>query len=157
MNDLGLFILRVVAGSYIMKYGVSKLRDVDGAYAKEFEGLGFHPVETFVTRAGLVESISGALIVLGALGPAGPMMLLSDMLVAASATTARAKRFDINEHEDEALYASTALLLALSGPGSISLDSALGIRTFDRPWLRYLSIAGALGGAAFMLSQRTHD
>ena len=62
MNDLGLFILRVVAGSYIMKYGVSKLRDVDGAYAKEFEGLGFHPVETFVTRS-LVESISGALIV----------------------------------------------------------------------------------------------
>ena len=44
-------------------------------------------------------------------------MLLSDMLVAASATTARAKRFDINEHEDETLYASIALLLALSGPG----------------------------------------
>ncbi len=157
MNDFGLFILRIVAGGYIMKYGVPKLRDVDGAFAKEFAGLGFEPVETFVKRAGFVESISGALVVLGALGPVGPMLLLSDMLVAASATTARAKRFDFNQHEDEALYASIALVLALSGPGSISLDSVLGIRTFDRPWLRYLSVAGALGGAAFMLSQRTHD
>jgi putative oxidoreductase len=155
VNDFGLFILRVVAGGYIMKYGVPKLRDIDGAYAKEFEGLGFHPVSTYVTRAGLVESISGALIVLGALGPVGPMMLLSDMVVAAAATTARAKQFDFDQHEEEALFAAIALILALSGPGKISADSALGLRMFDRAWLRYLSIAGALAGAAYMLSQRT--
>lgn len=155
MSDIGLFILRAVAGGFILKYGLPKIRDVDGKFAKEFEGLGFNPVRTYVTRAGLAESIAGALTVLGALGPVGPMLLLSDMMVATVSTTARAKHFDPSDHEDELLYASIALLLALSGPGAISLDSALGIRVFDRAWLRYLAVAGALAGAAFMLSQRT--
>jgi putative oxidoreductase len=155
MNDFGLFILRAVAGGYIVKYGLPKLRDVDGAFAKEFEGLGFRPASTFVKRAGFVEVISGALIVLGGLGPVGPMMLLADMVVAAAATTARAKHFDFDQHEEEALFAAIALLLALGGPGTISLDSALGIRLFDHAWLRYLSVPAGLAGAAYMLSQRT--
>jgi putative oxidoreductase len=155
MNDIGLFILRLVAGGFILKYGPPKIRDVNGKFAKEFEGLGFHPVSTYVTRAGLAETTAGALIVLGALGPAGPMLLLSDMMVATVSTMARAKHFDPSDHEDELLYASIALLLVLSGPGSISVDSMLGVRLFDRDWLRYLSVAGALAGAAFMLSQRT--
>jgi putative oxidoreductase len=155
VNDFGLFILRVVAGGYVMKYGLPKLRDVDGAFAKEFESLGFRPAKMYVKQAALVEVISGALIVLGALGPAGPMMLLSDMVVAATATTARAKRFDLDQHEEEALFAAIALLLALGGPGAISADSALNIRVFDHAWLRYLSVLGALAGAAYMLAQRT--
>jgi putative oxidoreductase len=155
VNDFGLFILRLVAGGYIVKYGLPKLRDVDGAFAKEFESLGFHPAGTYVTQAGLVEVISGALIALGALGPIGPMMLLSDMVVAAVATTARAKHFDFDQHEEEALFAAIALLLALGGPGAISADSTLRIRMFDRAWLRILSVPGALAGAAFMLLQRT--
>ncbi|HUN29537.1 MAG TPA: hypothetical protein VMV65_07005, partial [Alphaproteobacteria bacterium] len=92
---------------------------------------------------------------LGALGSVGPAMLLADMIVAAVASTAKEKRFDLDQREEEALFAAIALLLALSGPGSISADSALGIRAFDRAWLRYLAVAGALGGAAFMLAQRT--
>ena len=155
MNDFGLFILRVVAGGYVMKYGLPKLRDADGAFAKEFESLGFHPAGTYVKRAGLVEVLSGALVALGALGPVGPMMVLADMVVAAVATTARARRFDLDQHEEEALFAAIALLLALGGPGAISADSALHLRTFDRAWLRGLSIPGALAGAAYMLSRRT--
>ena len=155
MNDFALFIARVVAGGYVMKYGLPKLRDVDGAFAKEFEGLGFHPASTYVTRAGLVEVIAGALVIFGALGPVGPMMLISDMVVAAVATTARAKHFDFDQHEEEALFAAIALFLALGGPGAISLESALDIRLFDRAWIRLLSVPGALAGAAYMLSQRT--
>jgi putative oxidoreductase len=154
MNDFGLFILRAVAGGYIIKYGFPKLRDADGSFAKEFEGLGFHPAGPFVKQAGRVEVLSGALVVLGALGPLGPMMLLSDMIVAAAATTARAKRFDFDQHEEEALFASIALLLALGGPGAISIDAALGIHALDRSWLRKLSVPAAIAGAVFMLSQR---
>jgi uncharacterized membrane protein YphA (DoxX/SURF4 family) len=155
MNDFGLLILRAVAGGYVIKYGLPKLRDVDGAFAKEFGSLGFRPAGTYVRRAGLVEVISGALVVLGALGPVGPMMLLSDMVVAAVATTARAKHFDLDQHEEEALFAAIALLLALGGPGAISADSALRIRLFDHAWLRYLAVPAALAGAAYMLLQRT--
>ena len=154
MDDFGLFALRAVAGGYIMTYGLPKLRDADGSFAKEFESLGFHPARPFVEQAGLIEVISGALIVLGALGPVGPMMLLADMLVAGTATTAHAKHFDLDQHEEQALFAAIALLLALGGPGAYSADAALRIRMFDRAWVRYLSVPAALAGAAFMLSQR---
>jgi putative oxidoreductase len=155
MNDFGLFVLRAVAGGYIIKFGLPKFRDADGTFAKEFESFGFHPAATYVKRAGLAEVIGGALIVLGALGPIGPMLLLSDMLVAGFTTTVHAKHFDLNDHEEQAFFAAIALLLALGGPGEISLDSALGIHVFDRAWLRKLSVAGALAGAAYMLSQRS--
>jgi putative oxidoreductase len=155
MDAIGLFVLRIVAGGYIVVYGLPKLRRDNASYVKEFEGLGFHPGEVFVKRSGIVETASGALIALGALGPAGPMLLLADMLVAGVAETAREKKFDVNEREEEMLFASIAVLLALSGPGQLSLDRALGIKVFDRPWLRYLSLGAAFAGAAFMLSART--
>ena len=156
MSDFALFILRGVAGGYVMKYGLPKLRDVDGSAAKEFENLGFHPAAPYVKQAGLVEVISGALIVLGAAGFLGPMMLFADMTVAGVATTAHAKHFDWDQHEEEALFAAIALLLMLGGPGSVSADAALGMHAFDRAWLRYLSVPIALAGAAYMLSKRTN-
>jgi putative oxidoreductase len=152
MNAIGLLVLRVVAGGFIVRWGFPKLRDIDGTFAKEFEGLGFHPGEAFATRAGTVETASGMLIILGMLGPTGPMLLLSDMIVAAAAVTARDKQFKPDDHEDELLYASIALLLALNGPGDLSLDRALGVTFFDRRWLRYLSVGAAVAGAAFMFA-----
>ncbi len=155
MNAIGLLMLRLVAGGFIVRWGFPKLRDDDGKFAKEFENLGFQPGKVFAQRAGTVETLSGALIALGALGPVGPMLLLSDMIVAAGAVTAKDKQFNADDHEDEMLYASIALLLALSGPGDFSLDRTLGITFFDRDWLRYLSVGAAFAGAAVMLSART--
>jgi uncharacterized membrane protein YphA (DoxX/SURF4 family) len=154
MNAFGLLVVRLIAGGYIIKYGLPKLRDVDGSFAKEFEGFGFHPASTYVRRAGLTEVTAGTLIVLGALNPVGPMLLLADMVVAGVTTAQKAKHFDFDQHEEQALFAAIALLLALGGPGATSADSALGMRAFDRPWVRKLSVLGALAGAAFMLSQR---
>ncbi|HTV92619.1 MAG TPA: DoxX family protein [Verrucomicrobiae bacterium] len=155
MNSLGLFILRTVAAGFVLKYGFPKLRDVDGTFAKEFESLGFRPPEVFAKRAGAVETTSGVLMALGLLGPTGPMLLLADMIVAAAAVTARDKRFDLEQHENEMLYASIAVQLILSGPGSVSLDRVLGIKILDRPWVRCLSLGAAIGGAAFMFAGRT--
>jgi putative oxidoreductase len=154
VSNFGLLVLRLVAGGYIIKFGLPKFRDADGSFAKEFESFGFHPASTFVKRAGMAEVTAGALIVLGALGPVGPMLLLSDMVVAGVTTTEHAKHFDFNDHEEQAFFAAIALLLALGGPGAISADAALNVRAFDRPWLRNLSVLGAFAGAAFMLSQR---
>jgi putative oxidoreductase len=155
MDAIGLLVLRVVAGGYIVFYGLPKLRRDDASYVKEFESLGFRPGRVFVKRSGVVETASGALIALGALGPIGPTLLLADMLVAGVAETARAKRFDVNQREEEMLFASIAALLILSGPGQLSLDRILGITFLDRAWLRYLSLGAAFAGAALMLSART--
>jgi uncharacterized membrane protein YphA (DoxX/SURF4 family) len=154
VNDFGVLVVRLVAGGYIIKFGFPKFRDADGSFAKEFESFGFHPASTYVKRSGLTEVTAGALIVLGAFGPVGPMLLLADMIVAAVTTTEHAKRFDLNDHEEQAFFAAIALLLALGGPGAISADAGLNIRAFDRAWLRNLSVLGAFAGAAFILSQR---
>ena len=157
MNAACLLVLRLVAGGFIARWGFPKIRDADGTFAKEFEGFGFHPGKLFARRAGSVETPAGALIVVGALGPTGPLLLLADMLVAAASVTVKKKRFNFDDHEDQLLYGSIALLLALSGPGEFSLDRVLGITFFDRPWLRYLSLGAALAGATLMFSTRTPD
>jgi putative oxidoreductase len=153
MRDAGLFLVRAVVGGFIPTHGMPKLRN-SGDYIPSFEGLGFRPAALFVAQAGAVEVASGALIGLGMLGPIGPMLLLSDMLVAAGAVMAREKPISPAKHEIEALYGAVAVLLALSGPGRFSIDHLLHLKAFDRPWLRYLSLGAAATGAAFMLAMR---
>jgi putative oxidoreductase len=154
MSDVGLLVVRVVVGSFMASHGLPKLRDSDGEYAKSFEKLGFHPGSTFVRKAAAVETSAAALIALGLFGPLGPMLLLSDMIVAMASVAAREKKFTPNKHELEAAYAAVAVLLALSGPGRLAVDRLLRIDVFDKPSLRYTSLAAAVAGAAFMLASR---
>lgn len=138
----------------MLTHGLPKLDDSDHEYAKSFEGLGFRPGATFVLRAGAAETSAAVLIGLGACGPAGPTLLLSDMIVAMLAVAAKEEKFDPSKHELEALYGSIAALLLLSGPGSLSMDRLVGVHRLNEPWLRFLSLASAVAGAAFMLSRR---
>lgn len=116
--------------------------------------LGFRPGATFVLRAGAAETSAAVLIGLGACGAVGPTLLLSDMIVAMLAVAAKEEKFDPSKHELEALYGSIAALLLLSGPGRLSMDRLVGLDGLNKTWLRFLSLASAVAGAAFMLSQR---
>jgi uncharacterized membrane protein YphA (DoxX/SURF4 family) len=154
-TDAGLLLARIVVGSFMMKHGSPKLRDTDGEYAKSFESLGFRPGATFVRQAAIVETLSGALIITGALGPVGPMLLLSDMIVAGTSVAARQHTPSLFKHELESVYATIAVLFALAGYGSASVDRAIGLDSLDKSWLRVLSIAAGFTGAVAMLAQRT--
>jgi putative oxidoreductase len=156
VRDAGLLILRLVAGGFMLKHGMPKLRDTDGEYAKSFESLGFHPGATFVSQAGAVETSSALLIALGALGPIGPMLLLSDMIVATASVADKEGKFDLGKHEIEALYAAISIALILGGFGKYSIDGLTGFGSTFKPWMRCLSIAAAAGGAVRMLSARSH-
>jgi hypothetical protein len=85
------------------------------------------------------------------------MLLLSDMIVAIGAVSAREKTFEISKHEIEILYAAVAVLLTLSGPGRLSADRVFGTTFFDKPWLRCVSLGAATASAAFILNQRHDD
>ncbi len=92
------------------------------------ESLGFKPGETYAALASYGEVVSGLLIALGAGGPVGPAMLLSNMLVAQTTVHAKNGFFaSKNGVEVGVLYASGALALASTGYGSVSLDRALGL------------------------------
>src|SRR5881394_2627131 len=85
--DLGLLVLRVVLGLIFAAHGSQKLFGWFGGYGLAgtggfMESLGFRPGKTFATAAGLSEFSGGLLLALGFLGPVGPALILSVMVVA---------------------------------------------------------------------------
>src|SRR5437764_2248301 len=88
MLHLGLFLLRLVLGLLMAAHGGQKLFGWLGGYGLEatggfFDTLGFRPGRLFATLASVGEYVSGFLVALGLLGPIGPALMLSVMIVAA--------------------------------------------------------------------------
>src|SRR5438270_1060458 len=86
--DQGLLIVRIVIGLHMAAHGSQKAFGWFGGYGLTasggfFEGLGFRPGRPFATAAAVGELISGILVTLGFLGPVGPALMLSVMIVAA--------------------------------------------------------------------------
>src|SRR2546428_13708772 len=86
--DAGLLLVRVVFGLLMAAHGSQKLLGWFGGYGvtgtgQFFEGLGFRPGRLFVTLASLGEGGGGVLMALCLLGPIGPALVLSVMIVAA--------------------------------------------------------------------------
>src|SRR4051812_48722982 len=84
----GLLIGRLVIGLLMAAHGAQKLFGWFGGYGLRGTGefmvqLGFRPGAAFAVAAGLGEVASGLLVALGFLGPIGPALMISVMLVAA--------------------------------------------------------------------------
>ena len=156
----GLLIVRLVIGTLMMGHATQKLFGWLGGYglngtAGFFEQLGFHPGRRFATAASLAELTSGLLIALGLLGPVGPALLISVMLVAMVTVHWRNGLFAAtNGVEVPLLYATAALGFALVGFGSYSLDAALGIARFWSPGLTLVVLGAGAAGGAFNLAFR---
>src|SRR5438034_3632016 len=93
----GLILIRLVFGPLMALHGAQKLFGWFGGYGLAgtggfFEQLGFRPGRLFVALAGSAETVAGLLLALGLLGPVGPALMLSVMIVAA-ATVHRGKGF----------------------------------------------------------------
>src|SRR5262245_33279492 len=86
--SLGLLVARVVVGLVMAAHGAQKLLGWFGGYGLNKTGeffvhLGFTQGRTFATLASVTEITSGLLIALGLLGPVGPALMISVMIVAA--------------------------------------------------------------------------
>src|SRR6476620_10426485 len=84
----GLLLARLVLGAMMVAHGGQKLWGWFGGYglagtAGFFEQLGFRPGRLFAATAALTEVVSGLLVALGLLGPIGPALMVSVMIVAA--------------------------------------------------------------------------
>jgi putative oxidoreductase len=158
----GLLLARLILAVLMAAHASQKLFGWFGGYglagtAGFFEQLGFRPGRLFVLTAALSEVVSGILIALGLLGPVGPALLLSVMIVAVFSVHWKHGLFAAtNGIEVPLLYSAGAVALAFTGPGPFSLDAALGIDHTWTPALKAAALAvGVAGGVVNLLARRS--
>lgn len=161
LSDVGLLLIRVVFGSLMSAHGAQKLLGWFGGRGLNVTGeffvkLGFRPGRSYATLASSAETIGGACVVLGFLGPVAPAFILSVMLVAIVTVHWRNGVFaSQNGIELPLLFATAVSGLALIGFGSLSLDHALGLERFWTPARNVLVLAlGLVGAIANIIARR---
>jgi putative oxidoreductase len=131
--SIGLLLARVVIGFIMAAHGAQKLFGWFGGYGlsktgQAFDQMGFKPGLAFAAAASITEIVSGLLVAFGFLGPIGPALMVSVMIVAAISVHWEHGLFAANNGiELPLLYAVGAFAIAMTGFGQYSLDAALGI------------------------------
>jgi putative oxidoreductase len=158
--DTGLLIARIGFGLLMAGHGTQKLFGWLGGYGIAgtggfFEQLGFRPGRFFAATAGATELTAGLLVAFGLLGPLGPALIVSVMLVAMATVHWPHGLFaSTNGIEVPLLYAVAAVALALTGFGAFSVDAALGLTWASE--VAWIAIAlGVLGGVANLAIRKT--
>lgn len=161
--SIGLLVARVVIGLVMAAHGAQKLFGWFGGYGLNKTGeffvlLGFQQGRAFATAASLAEITSGLLVVFGLLGPVGPAIMISVMIVAMISVHWENGLFaSTNGIEVPLLYITAGLALALAGFGRYSLDAWLGIADYWTPSMTWIVLGlGAFGGITNLALRRRH-
>jgi putative oxidoreductase len=159
--SIGLLVARIVVGLLMAAHGAQKIFGWFGGYGLNatgqfFEQIGFHPGTAFAGAAAISEILSGLLVALGFLGPAGPALMISVMIVAAVTVHWEHGIFaSKNGIELPLLYGTAALGLAVTGFGQYSLDAWLGIAGHLPAVDTWVALAiGVVGGFANVALRR---
>ena len=162
MLGVGLLVARLVLGLLMAAHGAQKLFGWFGGYGLNATGefmvqLGFPSGRAFASAASVGEIASGLLVALGLLGPVGPAIMISVMIVAAVTVHLKNGVFATsNGIELPLLYATGALAIALAGFGPFSLDALLGIMTIWTPRVISIVLAvGVVGGLGNLVIRRS--
>src|SRR4029077_14745684 len=162
--DFGLLVARMVFGITMSAHGAQKLFGWFGGYGisgtgQFFESIGFRPGRALAVAAGLGEVEGGLLVALGLLGPVGPALMLSVMIVASSLHWKNGCLRAANGFELPLLYSAAAVALAFTGYGTYSLDALFGLARVWTPDLIGTVVAvGVFGGVGNLVvrSLSTH-
>ena len=139
---------RVIFGVVFALHGWGKIKGGLDGTAGWFDSIGMKPGALHARAAAGTEIGTGVLLVLGLLTPLAAAGVVGVMVVAGW-TVHRKNGFMIVKDgwEYTFIVGVTAVFIAALGPGSISVDSALGLADLWNGWVG-LGIAAALGVAA---------
>jgi putative oxidoreductase len=157
--DLGRVLLRLTIGGTFFVHGTQKLFGWFGGYGPDgtgqfFESLGLRPGRQNAIAAGATETSCAVMVALGLATPLAAAGL-SAVMITALRTAVWNEGIKPATGEHEVILATGALALTEAGPGSPSLDSALGLERAGTGWTLAALAAGAAGSAmAISMGQR---
>jgi putative oxidoreductase len=157
-RDLGLLLLRLGTGGVLAAHGAQKLLGWFGGGGIEgtgqfMESVGYAPGRASARAAGLAEAGGGTLLALGLATPAAGAAAAGAM-AGASAVHAPNGFFNAGGgYEYAATLGLTAAGLAVTGPGRLSLDHALG-HTVNRGWMVPVALAATGLATAAVVGMR---
>jgi putative oxidoreductase len=154
--DIGRLLLRLTVGTTFFVHGTQKLFGWFGGYGPDgtgqfFESLGLRPGRKHAMAAGATETSCGVLIAAGLATPVAAAGLTAVMITALR-TAIWNEGIKPATGEFEVLLAAAALALAETGPGSPSLDAALGFDHSGSGWMLAALGAGAAGSTMVLSS-----
>jgi putative oxidoreductase len=120
-SDLGLLVLRVVAGASLMSHGWAKVKDID-PFVKGLEQMQFPVPSVMAWLAAGSEFFGGILVAAGLLTRPAAIFAAATMGVAAFHVHA-ADPFE--KKELAVLYLGAFVTVILTGPGRIALDALI--------------------------------
>ncbi|MCL8024499.1 DoxX family protein [Nocardioides bruguierae] len=130
--DVGLLLLRLGLAALVAGHALQKslgwFRGAGfAATAQVFESWGFRPGRRMVAVAAVSELTAAVLVGTGLAFPLGCAIAVGTMVVAAAPSAAQGLWAHLGGCEVPVLYGFVAACLAVTGPGALSLDQALGV------------------------------
>src|ERR1700759_2055611 len=155
---MGRLLLRATLSAVFVVHGTQKLFGWFGGYGPDgtgqfFESLGLRPGKRHAIAAGAAEAGGGALLVAGAATPIAASVLTATMLTAINRVHLKNGPWVSNQgYEYNLVLIAVALALAETGPGSPSIDDAIGASWHGPKWAFRSLVLGILGavGAHFV-------
>lgn len=157
-RDLGLLLLRLGTGGVLAAHGAQKLLGWFGGHGIEgtgqfMESVGYSPGKASATAAGLAEAGGGTLLALGLATPAAGAAAAGGMAGAAAVHAPNGFFNQSGGLEYAATLGLAATGLAITGPGRLSLDHALG-HVLDRGWMVPTALAATAAVTAVVVGAR---
>ena len=159
--EVGLLLVRLVIGGTLAAHGAQKLFGWFGGYGISgtggwLESMGFRPGKLQAAVSGLSEFGGGLLLAAGLLTPLGAAAIAGVMLVAIASVHLDKGFFNgTGGYEFNLVLAVTAIALAFTGPGEVSLDHALGLDLSGPGYgIAALLLAAVIGGSV-LAARRT--
>lgn len=157
--DAGLLIIRVVAGVTLSLHGMQKLfgwfggGGLDGTGAW-MDSIGYRPGRAAAAMAGGSELLGGLGLAVGLLTPVSATACIGVMLVAGVENRPQGFWSAKKGWEYNLVLAGVAVGIAVSGPGRLSIDHALGLADDLRGWWGIAALVLGLAGGLLRISTR---